>query len=490
HQQGAVLMSLAQNFCAGRMASAVMVSAGPAITNAMTGILVARDNHWPALVIGMTPPLSEKGFAVQELDAVPAMAPLTKWSAQIDSATAIAAFFEKASAVASSGRCGPVYLQIPGDVKNGSAGPFDHGRRSSVADPARSTHPGTLADMAHAIYGAQQPLAVIGECIRWSAPYRELRALIEHYRIPFVTSHMAKGSLPDDHPLCFNAARHFAQHNADSVILIGARLNWTFRYGADFRREARIMQFDSDATEPGYGALPRICAAGDITANLKGVLDRLASIPPDPDRDRRLSLWHSSLENRRMLEEKRIAVELPPESSPMSQAYLADRIVRFLPDDAVLVLDGNKIMFEALPLIRRRTPASLLTPGTNACMGVGVPFGIGAKFHRPDRPVFVLSGDFSFGLNGMEIETAVKSGLPIIVIVANNKGMHVSEEERRRTFCGQKDPAEYGAGIRYDLIAEALGGRGEFVSESHQLIPALQRSLASGKATVINVTVA
>ena len=134
-------------------------------------------------------------------------------------------------------------------------------------------------------------------------------------------------------------------------------------------------------------------------------------------------------------------------------------------------------------------PASRLTAGTNGCMGGGVPFGIGAKLSQPNRPTIVISGDFAFGLNGMEMETAVRYNVPVIVILVNNSGATGALIQNAYYPKGHEPVSLFNQNIRYDQIVKALGGHGEYVRDPMELIPALKRSIASGKASLINVIV-
>jgi thiamine pyrophosphate-dependent acetolactate synthase large subunit-like protein len=168
---------------------------------------------------------------------------------------------------------------------------------------------------------------------------------------------------------------------------------------------------------------------------------------------------------------------------------LAAEVRDALPGDAVFVVDGNGTLAAAQLLLPSRLPASRLTPGHDGCMGVGVPFGIAAKLCHPGRPVVVLSGDFAFGLNAMEMETAVRLRVPVVILVANNDGNGGAVTQRALYARSAEPITMFGSDIRYDRIMTAFGGYGEYVDRAEEIGPALRRALASGLPACVNVRV-
>ena len=160
-----------------------------------------------------------------------------------------------------------------------------------------------------------------------------------------------------------------------------------------------------------------------------------------------------------------------------------------LPRDAICVADGNVTLAAAQLLLRSYLPASRLTPGHNGCMGVGIPFGIVAKLSHPGRMVVVITGDFAFGLNAMEMETAVRLKVPVVVVVANNDGNGGAVQQRLH-YPGSADPITmFGREIHYDRMMATFGGYGEYVDRPEEIGPALRRAVETGVAACINVRV-
>jgi thiamine pyrophosphate-dependent acetolactate synthase large subunit-like protein len=487
NQQAGVLMATAQNYVAGRLAAVSLLSAGPAVTNAATGILVAKDNCWPMVVLGGRRPLSMRGMgSFQELDGVRIFQSITKWSALVESTASIPGYLSRAFAIASSGRPGPVYLDLPEDILTGVVGGYALPRFQVCRDP--SPDDDAVARAAKILHQARRPSMIIGKGIRWSEPYAELAHLAGDLGIPFITSPMGHGYLPDDHPLCCNAARGLLQSKSDVILLVGARLDWTFRFGAELSREAKIIQIDIHEAEIGVNVLPAVGIVGDAKSVLSRLVDRLALDSGKSHRER-LSGWHATLKEAKEKKLRRWNSLMTDDSLPMSHYRMLKEVRDFLPRDAVCILDGNVSMAAAQQVLPSYLPASRLTAGSNGCMGVGIPFGIGAKLCRPDRLVTVICGDTAFAFNAMDMETAVRHAIPIIVIVVNNEGIYGALSDKVLFPSSRERVTMFQPGIPYEAIAGAFGGHAESVERPEELRPALERAAQSGKAACINVKV-
>jgi thiamine pyrophosphate-dependent acetolactate synthase large subunit-like protein len=336
---------------------------------------------------------------------------------------------------------------------------------------------------------AKRPLLVLGEGIRWSFSQDSLRYLVEQSGIPFITSPMARGFMPDDHPLCANEARRRIQSEADLVIMAGASFDWRFRFGAELAPAAKIIQVDTDPKMLGKNVKTSlaVCAdSGRFLSQLQGVL----AGRQDSTRKVRPIAWHGVV--KKMCEEKRKTsiAWLSEESRPMRPQQLFIAVRDFLPADAVVVLDGNITLSTGQMVLSAKTPCCWLDPGWNGCIGSGIPFGMGAKLAAPERMVVVICGDFGFGLSAMDLETAVRYRIPIIVVIVNNDG--ITGSLRQKTYFPPDYPelfSRFQPRLGYERIMELFGGYGELVAEVSGILPALQRAVASGLPSCINVIV-
>ena len=487
HQQAGALMAIAQNYVAGRVTSAVILSAGPAITNAATAILVAKDNCWPLIVIGGRRPLDMRGMgSFQELDAATLSQSITKWSALVERTSQIPEYLEKAFQIACGGRPGPVFLDLPEDVLTATT--TDPDFSPALAPPAPPADAQAISRAARLLCQAKRPALIVGKGVRWSEPYTELRRLVDEWGVPFMTSPMGRGYLPDDHPLCCNAARRLLQSAADVVLVIGARLDWTFRFGSELARDAKIIQIDVDESAIGLNRAAAVGIVGDAREALAAILAQLEALPrPSPAAER--TAWHAALGAEREAQQKKTDGLMNSDSVPMSPYRMLRELRDFQPRDSITILDGSVFMAAGQQVLPSYLPASRFTAGHNGCLGVGIPFAIGAKLARPNRLAMAICGDTAFALSAMDMETAVRLRIPIIIVVVNNEGNTGALVDRNFFPKHTERVTRFEPDMRFENIMRSFGGYGDFVERPEQLRFALERAVASGVASCINVRV-
>lgn len=484
HQQAAVMMAAAQNYLTGKLVAAVILSAGPAVTNSTTGILVAQDNCFPLLVIGSRRALEKEGIGYfQELNAVPIFASITKSSKLVDSTAKIYQMISEGIKIAISGRPGVSYLDIPEDILDRKIDTYNNILSELIQVPQPNQE--VLEKAIDLLKKAQRPVLIIGKGIRWSEPYQEIDFLVNNLGIPFITSPMGKGYLPDNNSLCFNAISSQILLSSDLILIVAARLNWTFRFGTEFAENAQVIHIDIEPSELGKNIIPTVGIVGDAKAVLKKIVSGLTQSKL-PISNSWLNILYSERE-KKINQWELLAQE---DSLPISPHRLIKEIGESLPQDAIVVIDGRVILQVSQNILPSYFPASRFTSGTNGCMGTGIPFGIGAKLSYPHRPVIVITGDTAFGFNAMEMETAIRLRLPIIVIIANNQGNSGSLKQKAFYSANYPDLVTmFQPNIRYEKIMEAFGGCTEYVETSEQIKPAFTRALKSGISTCINVKV-
>ena len=471
HQQAAVLAAAAGNYVAGRLESVVVVSAGPAVTNTLTGILVARDNGWPVLVMGGRRAVNQEGMGCfQEFDALPIFSPVTRWAATPRETCQVMDHIFQGFAEALTARPGPVYLDLPEDVLEGSA--QLSARSGPTLPPPVEIEPVKVESAARLILEARRPLLIVGDGLRWSLNAEALLRLVESHGLPFITTSLGRGYLPDDHPLCANEARRWIEGQADVVIMAGAWFDWRFRFGAELAPGARVIHVDAEAATVGKNVSPTVGVVCDAGRFLAQLADALGALPSPGDSRRVLEPW------------------LRRESRPLSPQQLFRAIRDFLPADAVVAVEGNVSLSAAQKILVVRQPASLLDPGWNGIIGGGIPFALGAKLACPERLVMALCSDTGFGISALDLETAVRHGIPIIVVIANNDGNTGAQRQKNFFPPGYTEKfTEYLPELRYERIMELFGGHAEWVTEPGELRPALERAVTSGRSACINVSV-
>jgi thiamine pyrophosphate-dependent acetolactate synthase large subunit-like protein len=431
--------------------------------------------------------LDQEGIGYfQELDALPIFQSVTKWAVKVERTSEIISSVILAFEIACSGRPGPVYLDLPEDVLIGTSD-MDCTLLPEIAPwPRTSEH--IVVEAARMLCAAERPLLILGEGIRWSFSRSSLRRLVEQSGIPFITTPMARGFLPDDHPLCANEVRRWIQSQADVILMAGASFDWRFRFGGELAPGGRTIHVDTDPTMLGKNIKAVLTECADSGLFLVQLQEELEH--REPRRIVRTASWQGVVKI--MCEERKKArlAWLFEESSPMRPQQLFLALRDFLPADAVVVLDGNITLTTGQMLLSAKTPCCWLDPGWNGCIGSGIPFGMGAKLAAQEKMVVVICGDFGFGLSAMDLETAVRHRIPVIVVIANNDGI-TGALRQKSTFSPQYPElfSRFQPQLRYERIMEVFGGHGEFVTETSDIRPALERAAASGLPSCINVSV-
>lgn len=486
HEQAAAFSAAAYGYVANSI-SACLLASGPAVTNAVTGAHVAYDNSLPLLILGGSSALATAGYGgFQESDSISMMRPVTKWQAQATSPGRIPELIAYGVREAKSGRPGPVYIDLPGDILNATVEEENVRPVRKVEPPARPPgDPAAIERAAEALRKAERPLVLIGKGVRWSSTPEQLTALVEALDAPFLASPMGRGFIPDDHRLNVAAARSTAMRNADAILILGARLNWMFGFGRAFAEGATVIQVDIDGAELGRTRPIDIGIVGDVGA----VLDRLNAALVSDGATPRESPWLDDLRAAIAANEEAVRPLVDSDEVPMTHHRLMREIRDVIPRETIITVDGQISFSTARQMLPTFTPAARLNSGSNGCMGVGVPFAVGAALARPGTPVLSLNGDAAFGFNGLEVETAVRYRLPIVFVIDNNDGIMGAVLEGQMFEGGHPEPvAMYQPGARYDRVMEAFGGHAEHVEDPADLRAALERSLANAPA-LINVRV-
>ena len=326
--------------------------------------------------------------------------------------------------------------------------------------------------------------------MRWAAPYAALRELVDRLALPFITSPIGCGAIPDGHPLCMNAIPWIAQSRADLVLVLGARLDWTFRYGRQLLPDANVIQVDVHAPEFDRGRAVALGVHADVGSFLRLLLTESAVARHNGIPRNRDHTWLPELRESAGRARARREARIAGDGFPISPLRLAREIRDALPRNALSIFDGNLVMAACQRLIPAYVPASRLTPGTSGGLGVGIPYALAAKLEHPDRPVVAICGDFAFGISAMELETAARDQVPIVVVIANNDGNGGSLRHRMHQPDGGGEPITmFRPGLRYDRIGEMFGGHAEHVDHAEDIGPALKRAIACGRPACINVAV-
>jgi thiamine pyrophosphate-dependent acetolactate synthase large subunit-like protein len=474
HEQSAVFAAEAVAKLQRRPGLAVL-TAGPGVTNGVSGLTSAYFNGAPVVVLGGRAPQFRWGAgSLQEIDHLPLVAPVTKHAATVTLTDEIPAAITGALTAALTAHRGPVFLDLPLEVvfSTGSA-PAPAAPEPPVLEP----DPDDVARAAALLAGARQPVIIAGSDVYAGNAVAALREAAEALRVPVFTNGMGRGALPPEHELAFARARRAALGGADVVAVIGTALDFRLGFG-DFGA-AQVVHIVDAPTQRATHVQPAVSPAGDLRLILSALGDF-----PGPREDH--TEWVEGLRAAEDAARTRDAEEMAAETDPIKPARVYGELRRILARDAVTIGDGGDFVSYAGRYLEPAVPGTWLDPGPYGCLGTGMGYAMGARLTYPDRQVCVLMGDGAAGFSLMDAESLVRQGLPVVIVVGNN-GIWGLEKHPMRAVYGYDVAADLQPGLRYDDVVRALGGAGETVAKAADLAPALARAFDAGVPYLVNV---
>jgi thiamine pyrophosphate-dependent acetolactate synthase large subunit-like protein len=484
HEQAAALSAQAYSRLL-QKPGVCMAASGPGVINLTTGIANALIDCAPVVAIGGSSAIGLFGRQTfQEIDQVAIMKGCTKWSDRVVNLKRIPEQVNNAFQKAMGGKPGPVYLDFPADILYEKIPEEQVDWRLSGRPLLRPRPAGETArvdELIDALSKAKQPLVVSGSGVIWSQAWAEMQTFVEKAGIPFYTTPQGRGVVPDDHPLSFLTMRSTAFKDADLILILGTRMNYIIGHASAprFGASAKIARIDIDADE--IASSPRkvdIPIVGDCKAVLQQLIDAL----PKRIEAENYAQWRKKLAEGEAAKRKETGGGMSMNATPIHPLRLCEEVKNFMKRDAILCVDGQEILNFGRQSMPTFAPAHRLNSGPFGMMGVGMPFGVGAKVACPDKQVIVVHGDGSFGLNAMELDTAVRHKIPVLVVISLNGGW---------TADPKKEKIGRNLGYtRFDKMAEALGCYGEMVEKPEDIGPALvraQKKVDEGMVALVNV---
>ena len=493
HEQNAGNAAAIAGYLTKRPGVCLTVSA-PGFLNGLTALAHATTNCWPMILISGS---SEREVVdlqqgdYEELDQLAIARPLCKAAYRVLHAEDIGIAVARAIRAALSGRPGGVYLDLPAKLL-GQAIDAAEGAASlvEVVDPAPAQFPAPEAvrRALDILDKARKPLIILGKGAAYAQADDLVRGFVEKTGIPYIAMSMAKGLLPDTHPQYAGAARSLALKEADTVMLIGARLNWLLSHGKGKQWGApgskTFVQIDidpkeMDSNQPVAGPL-----VGDIASCLSALLDGMGDGWARPPAE-----WTEAIRAKCEANVAKMAPRLQNNNVPMDfhGALGALRTIIKERPEAILVNEGANTLDFARSIIDMYRPRKRLDVGTWGVMGVGMGTAIAAAIET-GQPVLAVEGDSAFGFSGMEVETICRYGLPVCVVVFNNGGIYRGTDVNPS---GGPDAATtvFVPGARYDRMMEAFGGVGVNATSPDELRRAVNEAMDSGRPTLMNAVI-
>jgi acetolactate synthase-1/2/3 large subunit len=503
HEAAAAHMADAWSRISGEPA-VVIGGIGPGAANMISGIVTAYAEGSPVIALSGQRRRNiiypDRGGSFQNVDLLGLFKPVTKWSAGLRDWRRMPELIRKAYRVATSGRPGPVYLEIPEDVMRGSGNPETvqvwppdqyRGGRVGMGDPA------LIERAAEMLAAAERPFLHAGVGVSWAGAWKEFLELGDHLAAGMSTSLGARGVVPENHPRYFHPlnrmALEAARTEADLVLVVGGRLGELDTWGRapswGAPGEQKTIQIDADPTSIGLNRPVDLGIVADAGAALTALLEKVKAQCKAREE-------HTGFEKYRQATQiwrRQLETTLGMSGQGINPGQMVKTVRDYFPADAITVMDGGNTSLWTASYNPILAPRSYLYTAKFGHLGTGLPYAIGAKMAAPERPVYLISGDGAIGCNIQELETARRYNVPITVVVSCDRGWGM--ERSSQMFAqvvaqvGHMVECDLYPEARYDLVAQAFGCHGEKVDEIKELQPALERAAESGKPALIQVMV-
>ena len=489
HEQTAVFAAEAVGKLT-RVPGFAAVTAGPGVTNAISAVTGASMNGSPLVLIGGRAPEYRWGSgALQELDHVPILEPVTKAAWTVREAAAIGSGVQAAFELAASAHRGPVFMDIPMDVlftpSLGDAGfdaRFNPGSRPGF-DPGSDSST-DLERAAELLRGSTRPVLVIGSDVWAGNAVDEMRAFAHETGIPVIANGMGRGILDPDDPLVVTRARSTAFSDADVIVVVGAALDFRLGYGV-FGAAAKaggpplpVVHLIDSPSQIAAHAPHAQPVVGDLAVNLAALNEAVGGSIASPQ-------WVAQLADNARSAWAADEPLLTSQANPIHPARIYGELRQRLDPTDIVIGDGGDFVSFAGRFIEPRMPGRWLDPGPFGCLGTGPGYALGSAIAHPDSHPWLLMGDGAAGFSLMDVDTLVRHQVPVTMVVGNNAGWGL-EKHPMRFLYGYDVLADLNA-TSYDDVVTALGGAGETVTEPDQIGPALDSARDYRGPYLVNV---
>lgn len=494
HEQAAVFMAEAY----GRMqrkAGIALVTAGPGFTNTLSAVQNASMGNVPLLLIaGAVGLKSREKIDLQDVSQLPVIQPMVKKAFICHNTERIAEFMDMALRTATYGRPGPVYLEIPVDIIGGKVAEESIKKPWTITS-SRSVDREAVTTFLQMLNKSEKPIIIAGSGAHYSGAGSAITTFAEKTGAPIFTTTQGRGVISDTHPLCYESslfvrpgAAPVALTESDLVVLLGNRISLLYAFGDIINPNAKLIQIDIETEEIGRNRSIDLGVLSDIKAFITECNNRLEDETNNADLVTHFEDWREAL-NKAADEQKAAAdVNWMGENDCIHPWRLAKEIDLFMDrEDDIIAADGGDM--QTWMSLRRtcRRSGHYLETGLFGCLGVGLPYGNAAKVLNPDKRVLTIIGDGSMGFNFMEVETAIRHNIPLVIVIGNDGGWGmVRHAQQLKLGHIIEECAEIGK-INYQNLVKELGGESFYVDKADEIRPTLEKAFATGKVACINV---
>ena len=457
-----------------------LVTAGPGVTNAMTGIAYSHVARSSVLVLSGSPPVPQGNRgALQDITHTDLVRSITRYARTVYNADLALQELDEAvcRSLGQGGEPGPTYLDFPVDVLRRRVSPAVELAERFVPRSFNSIVPNDAEVRAavELLWSAKRPLVISGRGAKFSS--EALSDLLSRLGAAYLDTGESKGLVPESHPSVVAAMRGVVMKQADVVLTLGRRLDFQLAYGSPAvfgdAKMVRIADCAAELRDNRRGQV-EILASCDLT--LQAMLEVATNRTPSADKT-----WLENLRQQHQERSEKLSLSMRNAKAGsdglMHPNQLLSALRDVVDDDAILVADGG----DFLSFARVGLPASTyLDPGSLGCIGVGTPLGVAASLVCPDKTVVVATGDGAFGFNAMELDTAVRHNAPLLVVVANNGAWAIEVRDQIESY-----GKVVGTRLKfsdYAAMAKGLGLYAERVERAEDLNAAIERALANRPA--------
>lgn len=488
HEQGAAHAASGYSRTTGKTGVCVATS-GPGATNLITGIATAYMDSIPMIAITGQVPTEHIGKDVfQEADITGATAPFCKNNYLVKDASSLPRIIKEAFHIASTGRPGPVLIDIPIDIQNTEID-FEYPEMIDIKGykPTYKGHPVQIRRVVEAIEKAEAPLICAGGGVINANASEELLSFAEKYRIPVVNTLMGIGSIPFEHELNMGMlgshgvyTANYAVNNSDLLILLGARVgDRAMGSAVQIAKKASIVHIDIDPAEIGKNIPAMIPVVGDV----KTVLEQLNEASNKGNTEN----WLMTLEQKKA--QHPLKHETLSNNQYVRPQFVLKELSRASADNTIVTTEVGQNQIWTANHYRINKARTFISSGGLGTMGYGLPSAVGAKVGNPDKRVIVIAGDGSFQMSMQELGTIKQNKLGIKIVVFNNSRLGMVRELQKRSYCGRYSQVYLDENPDFVKLVSAYGFKGESIRKNSEVIPAINRMLADDETYLLEFIV-
>jgi len=493
HEQAAVHAADGYARASGKV-GVCLVTSGPGATNTVTGLATAYMDSIPVVVLsGQVPTPLIGNDAFQEADILGITRSCTKHNYLVKSVKDLGRIMREAFHIARTGRPGPVLVDIPKDVTAEVMG-YNPVQKVDIPgyNPTTQGHPGQIERALDLLVKAKHPLLYVGGGVVLSDAHRELKRFAERFRVPVTMTLMGLGGFPGEHPLSLGmlgmhgtCRANMAISNADLVIAVGARFDDRVTGRIDkFAPHAKIVHIDVDPTSISKNVVVDIPIVGDAKKVLEQILQILKKAKYAKVKTPKRTEWLNKIEawKRGKALDYKMDGELKPQ-------YVVEKIYEVTRGDALITTEVGQNQMWAVQYYHFKRPRMLFTSGGLGTMGYGLPAALGVQVARPDKLVIDIAGDGSIQMNSQELATAVQYGLPVKVAILNNGYLGMVRQWQELFYDKRYAAVDSSAQPDFVKLAEAYGAVGLRATTAEEVVPVLEKAIATPKPVVIDFQV-